>query len=70
MKFLKKYFITDYLVFLKVNMREHQITNGVFKIECFERPSQTKEINFELFLRLSEFTTEKFYESLLTDGFR
>lgn len=46
-------FLLKFVIFIKINLREHQITNGVFKIECFERPSQTKEINFQLFLRPS-----------------
>lgn len=54
-KIFEEKFVDFYLTIFKVNLREHHITNGVFKIECFERPSQTKEINFQLFLRLSEF---------------
>lgn len=36
-----------------VNMREHQVINGIFKVECFKRPLQPKGINYEMFLRLS-----------------
>lgn len=35
-------------------MREHQITNGVFKLEFLERPSQEKEIYSHMFLRISK----------------
>lgn len=37
-----------------VNMREYQILGGIYKVECLLKPIQTKEINFQLFLRLSE----------------
>lgn len=43
-----------FLIQFQVNMREHQITNGVFKIEFLVKPSQEREINFQMFLRLSE----------------
>ena len=33
-------------------MREYQITNGVLKIDALERPTQTVEINSQLFVRL------------------
>lgn len=36
-------------------MRRFQITNGVFKIESFERPLQAKQIDFKMFIRLSKF---------------
>lgn len=39
----------------QVNMRERQIINGILELESFERPLQTKEINPELFIRLSKF---------------
>lgn len=38
----------------EVNMREFQVINGIFKVECFKRPHQTKEINHQMFLRLSK----------------
>jgi len=37
-----------------VNMRQHQILGGIYRIECLERPLQTKEIYQHLFLRLSK----------------
>ena len=37
-----------------VNMREFQILGGILKIECLLKPLQTKEVNFQLFIRLSE----------------
>lgn len=38
----------------EVNMREYQILGGIYKVECLLKPSQTKEINFQLFIQLSE----------------
>lgn len=37
-----------------VNMRQYQILGGTYRIECFERPLQTKEIYQHLFVRLSK----------------
>lgn len=42
----------------EVNLREFQIIGGLFKLECFERPSQTEQINFQTFLRLSKFVLQ------------
>lgn len=69
--FRLNFFVYLHLTIFKVNLREHQITNGVFKIECFERPSQTKEINFQLLLRLSVLRKEDFFVfNLLIFSFR
>lgn len=38
----------------EVNMRENQILGGIYKLECLLKPSQTKEINFQLFIQLSK----------------
>lgn len=38
----------------EVNMRENQILGGIYKVECLLKPSQTKEINFQLFIQFSE----------------
>ncbi|CAG9804934.1 unnamed protein product [Chironomus riparius] len=37
-----------------VNMRQYQILGGTYRIECLERPLQTKEIYQHLFVRLNE----------------
>lgn len=40
----------------EVNMRENHVLGGIYKLECLLKPSQTKEINFQLYIQLSEFT--------------
>lgn len=50
-------------------MRQHQIFNGIFKVECFERPSQPKEISSQMILQLSKLNVltnlMKFYLNLI-----
>lgn len=36
-----------------VNMRQYQISGGIFKIDLLERPLQTEQINQQLFMRLN-----------------
>ncbi|XP_070509138.1 uncharacterized protein [Chironomus tepperi] len=37
-----------------VNMRQYEVLGGTYRIECLERPLQTKEIYQHLFVRLNE----------------
>lgn len=35
----------------ELNLREFQISGGIYEINCYERPVQTKQINLKMFLK-------------------
>ena len=35
----------------EINLRNFQITGGIFEINCFEKPSQVKQMNLKMFLK-------------------
>lgn len=38
----------------ELNLREYQILGGIYKIECLLKPLQTKELSYQMFIRISE----------------
>ncbi|KAG5679973.1 hypothetical protein PVAND_009508 [Polypedilum vanderplanki] len=47
----------------EVNMRDYQILGGIFKIECLERPTQTKPVGDRIFIRINELSNVLKYQN-------
>jgi cancer susceptibility candidate protein 1 len=57
------------LNFYDVNMRQHHVLGGIYKLDILERPIQTKEINFQLFVDLIEHPNVLKYKQFQRDFF-
>lgn len=53
-----------YLDDYDLNMREYEVINGNYKIECIERPIQDNEIYQHMFVRISKFISLIVYLNL------